>query len=169
LEDRCGHSIVYDISHLSQEAQLFVLHLKLFKNMLYREVEFERNCSESPVEGTDIILLEESHRFLSVDESRQDLGDLALLDAVRTSRKRGIRFIISSQIISGIPNQALGNINTRIVGRIVDGTSLWQLAQITGWDKNQIDFVRQLPPRHFIVQTANMPEGIVVRVPELKE
>ncbi|MFH1373256.1 MAG: DUF87 domain-containing protein [bacterium] len=170
LEDLARKSLVYDISSLSQEAQLFVLHLKLLKMQLYREAQLEEAGKEAAATGSDVFVVEEAHRATAkVLEKRPDLGEPLLYDLVRTGRKRGAKFVFVEQVIAGIPYQILGNINCRIIGRISDGRSLIALAQITGWDDDQLDFIRELPPRHFVIQTPLIPDGAVFKVPDLSE
>jgi DNA helicase HerA-like ATPase len=101
-------------------------------------------------------------------EKRPDLGEPFLYDCIRTGRKRGARFVFLEQVIAGIPYQILGNINNRIIGRLTDGRSLAILSQITGWNEDQIDFIRNLPERHWVIQTPGIPEGAVIRIPDLR-
>ncbi len=169
MEELILKSIVYDVSSLSQEARLFVLHLKLLKLTMYREFLFERD-GNSPQNGTDFVLVEEAHRSVAkVLEKRPDLGEPLVYDLIRSGRKRGIRFCFIEQVLAGLPHQLTGNIGNRIVGRLTDGRSLWTLSQITGWSDDKIDAVRKLPPRYFVLQTALRTEGIVFQVPGLSQ
>jgi hypothetical protein len=169
LDGLSKRSVVYDISSLRQEARLFTLHLKLLKMLMFREAQLEAAVEQAPSTGTDLFVVEKAHRSTArVLEKRPDLGEPLLYDLVRTGRKRGERFIFVEQVIAGIPYQILGNINSRIIGRITDGRLLRDLALITEWDDDQIDYIRELPLRHWVVQTPLTPDGIVVRVPELK-
>jgi hypothetical protein len=167
-EELSKRSVVYDVSELGPDMRLFMLHLKLLKTLMYKERMASQSEEDASGEVMDVFVVEEAHRSTAqVLEKRPDLGEPLVYDCTRTGRKRNVRFLFVEQVIAGVPYQILGNVSNRIIGRITDGRSLRIMQQVTGWNDDQVDFIRHMPARHWVIQTPSLPDGTFVKVPEL--
>lgn len=168
MEELSNRSIVWDVSALPQDMLFFTLYLKLIRMFRFRELQLEEEGGQAGNDCLDLFVLEESHRLTSkVLERRPEYGDPLAFEVARVARKRGMKLIYIDQIFA-MPPPISGNIANRFIGCVHDPYSLGLLSRTLGWNAEQLDYVRRMPQRHWIVQTPRIRDGVVVRVPELR-
>ena len=112
------------------------------------------------------LALDEHHLF-SADKGRNDIGSSTLEGLFATGAKRGIRIILSNQLISQLDEQIIGNIGCRIITRLANPRDIWFIQQSMGLSPGQAKSITRLEKREIIVSYGGSPTPFKVRVDEL--
>ena len=111
------------------------------------------------------VLLDECHRFVNTGMGRE--FEPILLDLAATFRKRGCGLLLGTQSPSLLPAQIASVVSTRIAFRTVDGRNARSIADSMGLDREQMNYLLELPNRRAIVHYAGWPRPFVIEVPAL--
>ena len=108
------NSLVFPLRGLSTYLSNFLI------NFVIQIVMKNKGFSEK----LDILfVLEEAHTYVNRQrEARLDLGEIFIYSAMRMARKLGLGFELLSQTLTGFSPAILGNTNTVLVGRLLNGT-----------------------------------------------
>ncbi len=162
-------SAIYGVNWLPPEHQLFYIYLKTRRTLSYWEKQLERDSEFSRRYQGHVFVVEESHRIVSnILARRNDQLEPYLWRANRQSRKRKGYFLYTEQNLGTIPTPILSNVGCLLIGKILDHRSLQILRQVTGWDEDQVDHIRNLPPRHFVIRLPSCPDGIEFKTPDIE-
>lgn len=160
LGELMNHSIVFRLAGLSADIQEF------FVNELLASVADYRLRSADV--GLLIIILDEAHRFFSLSKRiRMDLMEPIIYDLVRTFRKRNVGVIVSTQVPSELPASASANLGLRIVLRTIDGNCIKAVGDSMALNKEQREYLPQLPERKAIVHYKGYPSAFLIEIPQL--
>lgn len=161
LGELMSHSIVFRLAGLSADIQEF------FVNELLASVADYRLKSNDV--GLLIIVLDEAHRFFSLSKRiRMDLMEPIIYDLVRTFRKRNVGVIVSTQVPSELPASASANLGLRIVLRTIDGNCIRAIGDSMALNKEQREFLSELPERKAIVHYKGYPTAFLIEIPQLE-
>ncbi len=112
------------------------------------------------------LALDEHHLF-SADKGRNDIGSSTLEGLFATGAKRGLRIVLSNQLISKLDEQIFGNIGCRIITRLANPRDIWLIQQSMGLSPEQAKSITRLEKREIIVSYGGSPTPFKVRVDEL--
>jgi len=113
-----------------------------------------------------LVALDELHMFCS-DAARVDIGKPTLSTLVATGGKRNLRFLVASQLLSGFPEEILGNVACRIIMRLSNPKCIWLAQRSMGLLLEQAAKIPELKPREAMAQYNSYPAAFKVRVDEL--
>lgn len=161
IEELLKRSVIFRLSGLSDDHRLFYTSLKLIRLCSYRE-----KLGDSD-ELKYFIVIEEAHKFCSPKlEKRNDLVEPIIFILVRTIRKRGGSIALIEQVPASLPYQLLGNINTKIVQRLGDTRSIYQLAEVSLLNEKQAEQIPVLPSRQAVLRSPEFSAPILFQIPE---
>ncbi|MHA2314902.1 MAG: hypothetical protein ACXACF_06395 [Candidatus Hermodarchaeia archaeon] len=106
----------------------------------------------------------DEHHLFRADKSRNDIGSVTLEELFATGPKRGLRIILSNQLISKLDEEILGNLGCRIITRLANPKCIWLIQQSMGLYPEQARSITQLEKREVIVSYSGHPKPFKVRV-----
>jgi DNA helicase HerA-like ATPase len=125
--------------------------------MAYRE-------RHRPAGLTHVMVIDEVHRLVSGDRSRDDLGEPYLLEVARTTRKNGSGLLVADQVPSELPSALLGNLGTRMVLRLFNGPDVRAVGASMSLTQEQMAYLTQMAPRRAVVHTKMLPGAVLIEV-----
>jgi len=109
------------------------------------------------------LALDEQHLFRA-DKGRNNIGSTTLEGLFATGAKRGLRIVLSNQLISSLDEQIFGNIGCRIITRLANPRDIWLIQQSMGLYPEQAKSITRLEKREIIVSYGGCPTPFKVRV-----
>jgi len=98
------------------------------------------------------------------EKGRNDIGSAALEELFATGLKRGLRVVLSNQIVSHSKNHILGNLECSIITRLTNPRDIWHIQQSMGLSHAQTRSIPQLKKREAIVSYGGYPTPFKVRI-----
>ncbi len=160
IDDLLKHSIIWRLLGLSTSLHHFFVDDLLNYAISYRE-------RIGPSELTNVFVIDEAHRVLNIDKNRNDQEEPYMYQLARITRKRGFGLILADQTAFDVPGSAIGNMNTRIVLRLINGPCIKTLGASMSLTKEQMDYLPEMPMRTDIVHSLIYPKPFLIYVPEL--
>lgn len=161
IEELLERSVIFRLSGLSDDLRYFYTSLKLTRLCSYRE-----KLGDSD-ELKYFIVVEESSKYCSPKlEKRSDLVEPIFFRLIRTIRKRGASVALIEQVPASLPYQMLGNVNTKIILRLGDTRSIYQLAELSLLNEKQAEQIPILPFRQAILRSPEFSAPILFQIPE---
>lgn len=161
IQELVSRSVIFRVSGLSDILRYFYVALKLSRLCSYRE-----KLGDSD-ELKYFIVIEESSKYCSPKlEKRSDLVEPILFRLIRAIRKRGGSIALVEQVPASLPYQILGNVNSKIILRLGDGKSIFQMAQLSLLDEIQTEHIPILPARQAILRSPEFSSPILYQIPE---
>jgi DNA helicase HerA-like ATPase len=120
----------------------------------------------NPEEMRDrVIFIEESHRhyYRSIQE-RSDLREPIIFSMAREIRKRNISLCFIDQIVSFIPKQIFGNINTIISFRLVNSSCIRAVTEACNLNLEQRKALTELPKQMAMIHSGELSQPYLVRI-----
>lgn len=112
------------------------------------------------------LIIDEVHS-LDADRKRNDIGSSALVTLFATGAKRGVRLVLSDQLLSRIVPGMLGNLDCRIIARLTNPKCIWFAQQSMGLSQSQTKRITRLKKREILVAYGGNPTPFLVKVKEL--
>jgi hypothetical protein len=109
----------------------------------------------------------DEHHLYRTDKARNDIGSSTLEGLFATGAKRGVRMVLSNQLISKLDEQIFGNIGCRIITRLANPRDIWLIQQSMGLSPEQAKSITRLEKREILVSYGGSPTPFKVRVDEL--
>jgi hypothetical protein len=160
LGELMNRNIVFRLPGVSADIQEFFIN-----ELLAAVADYRLRCPDA---GLLIVVLDEAHRFFSPGKRlRMDLAEPIIYDLMRTFRKRNAGVIISTQVPSELPASASANLGLRIVLRTIDGNCIKAVGDSMALDREQREYLPQLPERRAIVHYKGYPDPFMVEIPQL--
>jgi hypothetical protein len=160
IRDLLNCSIIFNLQGLSD----FLHQFSVTDLLSYITAYKERNLSEKL---TNVFVIDEASLLLSQDAERSDLSEPFICQAARTVRKLGLGLILANQTAFDAPSSIIGNMNTRIVMRIINGRDIQTLGTAMSLTREQMDYLTQMPLRAAAVHSLAYPEPFLIYIPEL--
>jgi DNA-binding PadR family transcriptional regulator len=98
------------------------------------------------------------------EKGRNDIGSAALEELFAAGLKRGLRVVLSNQIVSHSKNHILGNLECSIITRLTNPRDIWHIQQSMGLSHAQTRSIPQLKKREAIVSYGGYPTPFKVRI-----
>ena len=108
------------------------------------------------------LFLDEQH-LSRAEKGRNDIGNATLEELFATGLKRGLRVVLSNQIVSHL-NHMLGNLECRIITRSTTPKEIWHIQQSMGLSQLQTRSIPKLKKREAIVSYGGYPTPFKVRI-----
>lgn len=108
------------------------------------------------------LFFDEQH-LSRAEKDRNDIGSATLEELFATGLKRGLRIILSNQIVSHL-NHMLGNLECRIITQLTDPKEIWHIQQSMGLSHAETRSIPQLKKREAIVSYGGYPTPFKVRI-----
>ncbi len=160
IRDMLNCSIIFNLQGLSD-----FLHQFFISDLLgYVIFDKQRNISDKL---TNLFVIDEASLLLAQDADRSDLSEPFICQAARAVRKLGLGLILANQTAFDAPSSIIGNMNTRIVMRVINGRDIQTLGMAMSLSKDQMDYLTQMPLRAAVVHSLAYPEPFLMFIPEL--
>ena len=153
--------VIWDLRNKDHLAQLF------FQNYLLMKLLFIRSRIETEDRSQILFDIDELHRFINSAQKKESLHAPFIIEAARTSRKRGIFISYKDQFFSTPPKELIGSCNTIICFRMKDQDCRRKAEKELNLTSDQTAELGKLPNRNCIYITKNEPEARLCEVPEL--
>jgi len=108
----------------------------------------------------------DEHHLLRADRGRNDIGSDTLEGLFATGAKRGLRIVLSNQIISKLDEGIFGNLGCRVITRVANPRDILLIRQSMGMSLEQAKGITQLEKREVIVSYGGHPKPFKVKVDE---
>lgn len=115
------------------------------------------------------LIMDELTHICNIDRcERADIQEPFMVDAARTFRKRGVALMVGTQSIYTVPKVVLSNLRAFFVGyRPIDNYSMRILSDHLVLDRQQAEYMMQMPEREVVCRTKNCPRAFLGNVGEI--
>lgn len=161
-EDRKKKCEIYRTRGLSDPMRNFYIYLKMMKELAYSQ-------SLPPGGLRRIFLIDEAHKLYNREIARRyDLGEPQIFGNARSFSKWGLGCIYLDQVPSELPPALFANVNNLFVLRLVNGRCIHGVSQRMNLFAEQREQIPVLEPRHFVFQSGEFPDPVLVRMLEIR-
>jgi len=161
LDEITNQCVVFRLSNLSTDLVVFFV-IELLSAISDMKL---RDTVNTPL----VVVFDEAQRFIKpAGYSGTVLGDPAMLDLIRTFRKRSTGMILATQVASELPPVVFGNVATSMFLQTTDGSSILQIGRSLSLSQEQMKFMPEIPQRCALVRYPNFPKPFLVKIPELR-
>lgn len=159
LELLVNKSVIFRLQNMRKTPLQFLTNFLLMWLATYRQ-------GAANTEKLQTLFLDEQHLFRA-DKSRIDIGSATLENLFATGAKRGLRTVLSNQLISKLDEQILGTLGCRIITRLTNPRCMLLIQQSMALSHAQAASITKLEKREVIVAYGDHPTPFKVRVDEL--
>lgn len=117
-----------------------------------------------------VLIIEEVHMHASWKKmSRFDIGEPVVVRVMRQGQNFGMSCVVIDQSPSLLHGAVLANVATRIVMRLTNSPCVKAIGHSMGLTELQQEELVELPRRRALMQTADVPKALLIRVVDIQE
>jgi len=117
-----------------------------------------------------VLIIEEVHMHASWKKmSRFDIGEPVVVRVMRQGQNFGMSCVVIDQSPSLLHGAVLANVATRIVMRLTNSPCVKAIGHSMGLTELQKEELVELPRRRALMQTADVPKALLIRVVDIQE